>query len=146
MGDQPYREAATYAGKHKHRSNANRYPCLELDSSPRSQCLSGRSIFHALDRATTVIGTLIFIYSKLCSVSIFFFSLPLIFTHLPFKLYVVVHATSLNDPHVWQNFICHIHFVCPVQSPAELVSLPKSPVLTHIMSLLLTGYRQLSAS
>jgi hypothetical protein len=28
--------------RHKHRINAHRHPCLKWDSSPRSQCLSGR--------------------------------------------------------------------------------------------------------
>jgi hypothetical protein len=28
-GDQPCRKAATYTGQHKHRRNADRYPCLE---------------------------------------------------------------------------------------------------------------------
>jgi hypothetical protein len=40
-GDQPCRQAAAYAGQHKQRRNANRHPCHEWDSNPRSQCLSG---------------------------------------------------------------------------------------------------------
>jgi hypothetical protein len=39
------RNAATYTGKHKHRINAHRHPCLEWDSNPQSQCLSGRREF-----------------------------------------------------------------------------------------------------
>jgi hypothetical protein len=31
--------------QHKHRINAYRYPCLEWDSNPRSQCSSGRKRF-----------------------------------------------------------------------------------------------------
>jgi hypothetical protein len=31
--------------QHKHRINAHRHPCLEWDSNPRSQCLSGRKSF-----------------------------------------------------------------------------------------------------
>jgi hypothetical protein len=40
--DKLCRKAATYAGQHKHRRNAERYRCLEWDSNPRFQCLSGR--------------------------------------------------------------------------------------------------------
>jgi hypothetical protein len=34
-----------YTEQHKHRINANRHPCLEWDSNPRSQCSSGRRQF-----------------------------------------------------------------------------------------------------
>jgi hypothetical protein len=34
-----------HTGQHKHRINAYRYPCLEWNSNPRSQCLSGRRQF-----------------------------------------------------------------------------------------------------
>jgi hypothetical protein len=39
------RKAATYTGQHKHGINAHRHPYLNLDSNPRSQCLSGRRQF-----------------------------------------------------------------------------------------------------
>jgi hypothetical protein len=39
------RKAATYIGQHKHRINADRHPCLEYDSNPRSQCSSERRQF-----------------------------------------------------------------------------------------------------
>jgi hypothetical protein len=32
-------------GQHKHNKRTNRHPCLEWDSNPRSQCLSGRRQF-----------------------------------------------------------------------------------------------------
>jgi hypothetical protein len=34
--------------QHKHRINAHRHPCVKWDSNPRSQCLSGRSLWSAL--------------------------------------------------------------------------------------------------
>jgi hypothetical protein len=34
-----------HTGQHKHRINGHRYPCLEWDSKPRSQYLSGRRQF-----------------------------------------------------------------------------------------------------
>jgi hypothetical protein len=37
--------AATYTEQHQHRINAHRYPCLEWDSKPRSQCSSRRRQF-----------------------------------------------------------------------------------------------------
>jgi hypothetical protein len=37
-------------------THTHRYPCLKLDSNPRSQCVSGRRRFKPLDRAATVIG------------------------------------------------------------------------------------------
>jgi hypothetical protein len=40
--DQLCSKAAAYIGQHKHRMNAHRHPCLELDSNTRSQYLSGR--------------------------------------------------------------------------------------------------------
>jgi hypothetical protein len=36
------REAATCTGQHEYRINANKHACLEWDSNPRPQCLSGR--------------------------------------------------------------------------------------------------------
>jgi hypothetical protein len=36
------RKADTYTGQHKHRTKADRHPCLQWDSNPRSQYLSGR--------------------------------------------------------------------------------------------------------
>jgi hypothetical protein len=34
-----------HTGKHKNSINAHRHPCLDCDSNPRSQCLSGRKQF-----------------------------------------------------------------------------------------------------
>jgi hypothetical protein len=45
MRDQPCHKAATYTERHKNRINADRYLCLEWDSNPRSQCLSGQRRF-----------------------------------------------------------------------------------------------------
>jgi hypothetical protein len=36
------RKTATCTGQHKHRIRAYSHPCLEWDSSPRSQCVNGR--------------------------------------------------------------------------------------------------------
>jgi hypothetical protein len=44
-GDQPCNKATTNTGQHKRRRNADRHPCLEWDSNPWSQCLSGRKHF-----------------------------------------------------------------------------------------------------
>jgi hypothetical protein len=44
-GDQPCHYIDTYTGQIKHWRNADRYPCLELDSNPRSQYLSVRKLF-----------------------------------------------------------------------------------------------------
>jgi hypothetical protein len=38
------RKAATNTGQYKHRINANKHPCLEWDSNPRSQHSSGRDV------------------------------------------------------------------------------------------------------
>jgi hypothetical protein len=38
--DQPWRRVANYTGQHKPRRNAERHPCLEWDSNPRSQRLN----------------------------------------------------------------------------------------------------------
>jgi hypothetical protein len=54
MGDHPCSKTATYTGQHERRCEAHRHPCLEWDSSPRSQSQWEKK-FHALDRATTVI-------------------------------------------------------------------------------------------
>lgn len=35
-------KATTCTGQHKHRVNVHRHPCLEYDSNPRFQCLTGR--------------------------------------------------------------------------------------------------------
>jgi hypothetical protein len=43
--DQPVEGHYLHIGQHKHRINAHRHPCLEWDSNPRSQCLSGRRRF-----------------------------------------------------------------------------------------------------
>jgi hypothetical protein len=42
--------------QHRHRINAHRHPCLEWDSSPRSQVFKREKTVHALDRAATVIS------------------------------------------------------------------------------------------
>jgi hypothetical protein len=39
------RKAATYTGQHKHKINADKYPCLEWDSNPGSQRSSERRHF-----------------------------------------------------------------------------------------------------
>jgi hypothetical protein len=44
-GGSACRKAAAYTGQHKHRINADRHPCLEWDSNPRSQCSSQRRQF-----------------------------------------------------------------------------------------------------
>jgi hypothetical protein len=44
-GISPSQGSYLHTGQHKHRINANRHPCLEWDSNPRSQCLSGRRRF-----------------------------------------------------------------------------------------------------
>jgi hypothetical protein len=41
-GDQLVARPLPYIGQHKHRINANKHPCLEWDSKPRSQCSSKR--------------------------------------------------------------------------------------------------------
>jgi hypothetical protein len=44
--DQPFaRSLYLYTGQHKHRINAQRHPCFEWDSNPRSEYLSGRRWF-----------------------------------------------------------------------------------------------------
>jgi hypothetical protein len=44
-GDQPVAMPLPYTGQHKHRINVYKYPCLEWDSNPRSQCSTGRRRF-----------------------------------------------------------------------------------------------------
>jgi hypothetical protein len=48
-GISPSQGRYLHTEQHKHRINSHRYPCLEWDSNPRSQCLRER-------RATTVTG------------------------------------------------------------------------------------------
>jgi hypothetical protein len=43
--NQPVRGHYLYTEQHKHRTNANRHPCLEWDSNLRSQCSSERRQF-----------------------------------------------------------------------------------------------------
>jgi hypothetical protein len=51
LGISPSQGRYLHTEQHKHRLNVNRYPCLEWDSNPRSQCSSGRP--------ATVSGTLL---------------------------------------------------------------------------------------
>jgi hypothetical protein len=45
MGDEPVTWPCLRRTTHKRRINADRHPCLEWDSNPRSQCLSVRRHF-----------------------------------------------------------------------------------------------------
>jgi hypothetical protein len=44
-GISPSQGRYLHTGQNKHRINAHRYPFVEWDSNPRSQCLSGRNSF-----------------------------------------------------------------------------------------------------
>jgi hypothetical protein len=57
-GDQPVaRPLPVYRGtKTQNKCTQYRYPCLEWDSNPPSDCSSVRTLIHALDLAATVIG------------------------------------------------------------------------------------------
>jgi hypothetical protein len=48
MGDQPVARPLS-TQDNKTQNNGDRHPCLEWDSNPRSQSLSGRRYFVALD-------------------------------------------------------------------------------------------------
>jgi hypothetical protein len=45
LGISPSKGRYLHTGQHKHRINIHRHPCLEWDSNPRQQCLSGRRQF-----------------------------------------------------------------------------------------------------
>lgn len=49
-------KAATCTGQHKHGVNVHRDPCLEYDSNPRFQCLTGRT--HLKPRDSTAMNDL----------------------------------------------------------------------------------------
>jgi hypothetical protein len=49
-GCSPSQGRCLHTEQHKHKINAPRHPCLEWDSNPRSQCLSGRIRFYLRPR------------------------------------------------------------------------------------------------
>jgi hypothetical protein len=57
-GDHACRKAATCTGQHKNKNNEAKYPCLEWDSSPRSQFLEPEKTFHTLNSADSDIRPL----------------------------------------------------------------------------------------